>query len=205
MSSIRCVLLDMDGVLADYDRDVRIETLARLAGSTPAAVRSAIYGSGIEEAGDAGTLDAQAYLDALSRELGVPITVANWTAARRAATRVRTDTLALVEALEDQVTLGLLTNNGWLMAQQLPAIAPALFPLFAGRSFCAAQFGAAKPAPAAYQGCLAMLGARPAETLFVDDSATNVTGALAAGLQGHHFVDLVQFRRLLVEHGLRVD
>lgn len=204
-ASLRYLLLDLDGVLADYDRDVRIDTLAQLTGSSSAAVRAAIYESGIEEAGDAGELDAQAYLDALGHALGTPVTADNWTMARRAATRVRTDMLALIASLADRIEPGLLTNNGWLMAQQLPAIAPALFPLFAGRAFCAAQFGAAKPAAAAYRGCLAALGAPASETLFVDDSLTNVEGARAAGLHAHHFVDLERFRQELAARGLRFD
>ncbi|KRE96638.1 hypothetical protein ASG87_16055 [Frateuria sp. Soil773] len=199
---MRCVLFDLDGVLVDYDRDVRVGTLARLTGRTSAAVRAAIYASGIEEDADAGVLDAQAYLDALGRELDTVVVAADWTAARRAATRARSEVLALAASLADRAAPGLLTNNGWLMAQQLPAIVPELFPLFAGRAFCAAQFGAAKPAEQAYLRCLQALDALPQATLFVDDNPANVEGARAAGLHAHRFTDAAGLRQALAGFGL---
>jgi putative hydrolase of the HAD superfamily len=202
--AIRCVLFDLDGVLADYDRDIRIDTLARLIHRSSVAVRAAIYESGIEDAADAGTLSANAYLDALSGELGVIVNTDDWTTARRAATCVRSDGLVLAESIASRgITVGLLTNNGWLMAQALPVIVPALFPLFAGRAFCAAQFGAAKPDAEAYIGCVKALGASPHATLFIDDNAANVQGARTAGLSAHQFIDMPDLSRALARWGLR--
>ncbi len=48
-----------------------------------------------------------------------------------------------------------------------------------------AEFRARKPDPLAYTRCVAALGARPEDTLFVDDSQANVDGAVQAGLRGH--------------------
>jgi putative hydrolase of the HAD superfamily len=199
---LRCVLFDLDGVLADYDRQARVEHLARSLGRTPQAVHAAIYESGIEDAGDAGRLDARAYLAALGDWLDCPVAADQWVAARRYATRVRPGVLALAKTLDSKVALGLLTNNGELMGERLPEIVPELFPLFAGRAHAAARFGAAKPDAAAYLGCLAALGEEPAATLFVDDAPANVRGALAAGLQAHHYVDLPGLLDRLAEAGL---
>ena len=198
----RCVLFDLDGVLADYDRQARVAHLAASIGATAADVHAAIYASGIEEAGDSGALDAAAYLAALADYLGRPVPADAWVAARRIATRVRPDVLELAGRLRGRATLGLLTNNGLLMAETLPRIVPDLFPLFAGRAYAAAQFGAAKPAAAAYLGCLAELGATPSRTLFIDDSAANVDGARAAGLHAHHYQDLAGLERALLVFGL---
>jgi putative hydrolase of the HAD superfamily len=199
---LRCLLFDLDGVLADYDRQARVEHLARSLGRSPQAVHAAIYESGIEDAGDAGRLDAHAYLEALGNWLDCPVPAEAWVAARRVATRTRPDVQALAARLHGKVALGLLTNNGELMARHLPEIVPELFPLFAGRAYAAAQFGAAKPAASAYRGCLAALGAEPGATLFVDDSPANVQGALDAGLQAHHYTDLPGLLGRLAEAGL---
>ncbi|WP_266171926.1 HAD family hydrolase [Dyella subtropica] len=201
-SALQCVLFDLDGVLADYDRCVRVEHLANAIGSTPEAVHAAIYTSGIEEAGDSGALDAAAYLQALSAYIGSTVEAAPWVAARHAATRIRPDVLEIARALVDRVTLGLLTNNGQLMAESLPQIAPALFPLFAGRAFTAAQFGAAKPEVAAYIGCLTALGVAPALTLFIDDNLDNVEGARRAGLHAHHYQNLEGLKLALADFDL---
>lgn len=199
---LRCVLFDLDDVLVDYDRGERVRQLASAIGSTPQAVHAAIYESGIEEAGDSGALSAPAYLDALGAHLGRPVSAQAWTEARRAATRIRPDVLALAASLDSALTLALLTNNGVLMAEQLPRIVPALFPLFAGRAFASAEFGARKPDTRVYTACMARLGMPPEATLFVDDQEANVDGARRAGLHGHHYRDLAGLRESLASSGL---
>lgn len=198
---LRCVLFDLDGVLADYDRAVRVSHLAQAIGSTPEAVRSAIYDSGIEDAADRGALTPQAYLDALGAHLGRPVSVGAWTAARREATRLRPELLTLAKALGERLKVAVLTNNGLLLAQQLPRIVPALFPLFEGHAFASAEFGTSKPDPCVYLACLARLSLPPDATLFVDDNLSNVEGALQAGLHAHHYRDLAGLRSTL----LRLD
>lgn len=203
MTAIDCVLFDLDGVLADYDRGTRVEILARQLGRHAEAVRAAIYASGIEDAADAGLLDTPAYLSALGRELGCTIDADSWVEARRAATRIRPAMLELAGALHGRgITVAVLSNNGTLMAERWLAIVPALFPLFEGRAFCSARLGAAKPSPVAYLRCLEALAVPPTAALFIDDNAANVAGAYAAGLRGHRFVDLPRLRQALAQYGL---
>ncbi|SFS17952.1 putative hydrolase of the HAD superfamily [Dyella sp. OK004] len=200
--ALHCVLFDLDGVLADYDKQTRIEHLAHAIGRTAEAVHAAIYMSGIEEAGDSGALDTAGYLDALSTYLRCPVTAADWVAARRAATRIRPEVLDIAYAVASRIPVALLTNNGQLMADTLPQIVPALFPLFAGRAFAAAQFGAAKPEAAAFLGCLERLRTTPAATFFIDDSIANVEGARRAGLHAHHYQSLEDMKQALAEFDL---
>ncbi|WP_424684092.1 HAD-IA family hydrolase [Frateuria sp. YIM B11624] len=203
MTAVRCVLFDLDGVLADYDRGTRVDVLARHLGSKAETVRAAIYDSGIEDAADAGRLDTPAYLSALGRELGCTVEADTWVEARRAATRARPAMLGLARALHEKgIAVAVLSNNGTLMAERWPAIVPALFPLFEGRAFCSARLGVAKPSPTAYLRCLEALAMPAAAALFIDDNAGNVAGARAAGLAAHRFVDLPQLRQALARHGL---
>lgn len=200
---LRCVLFDLDEVLADYDRAIRVGHLAQAIGSTPEAVRAAIYDSGIEDAADRGALTPQAYLDALGAHLGRTVTTEAWTAARRHATRVRPELLARAARIGAHLRVAILTNNGVLMARQLPLIAPALFPLFEGHAFASAEFGASKPDPEVYIRCLEHLGVPAGDTLFIDDNEANVRGAVDAGLHGHHYQDLPSLDAALATFGLR--
>jgi putative hydrolase of the HAD superfamily len=201
--AIGCVLFDLNGVLADYDRGVRVSTLAQRLGLRAQAVWSAIYGSGIEDAADAGLLDADAYLAALGRELDTVVDADAWVEARRAATHERPPMLALAARLKEQgIIVALLSNNGTLMGERWPAVVPALFPLFDGRAYCSGELRAAKPSPAAYLRCLQALAVAPPATLFVDDNAANVAGAREAGLAAHRFTDLADLLRALAGHGL---
>jgi putative hydrolase of the HAD superfamily len=200
--TLRCVLFDLDEVLADYDRSVRVSHLAHAIGVPPGAVQDAIYGSGIEDAADSGLLTAEAYLDALSTRLGRAVTQEAWTAARREATVIRPYMLRLAARLSQRLTVAMLTNNSVLLTAQLHRIAPELFPLFEGRAFASAQFGARKPEPLVYTDCLAWLDEPPANTLFVDDNADNVQGAREAGLFAHHYRDFATLEATLAGFGL---
>src|SRR5271166_3896382 len=56
MTKISLILFDLNGVLYRYDRDARIAHLASVSGRTQEAIRTAIWDSGFEDSGDAGTL-----------------------------------------------------------------------------------------------------------------------------------------------------
>jgi putative hydrolase of the HAD superfamily len=47
--------------------------------------------------------------------------------------------------------------------------------------------GSVKPEPACYRAVLGMLGARPADVVFIDDRPENVAGAAAVGIHAVHF------------------
>jgi putative hydrolase of the HAD superfamily len=58
-----------------------------------------------------------------------------------------------------------------------------------------AEVRAVKPEPAIYEHCLATLGVRPPETLFVDDREENVAAARALGIVSFHFRSARELRR----------
>lgn len=59
-----------------------------------------------------------------------------------------------------------------------------------------------KPDPAIYQLALRRFGLEPGESLFIDDSLSNVLAANENGFVGHHFTDPAKLRADLVERGL---
>ena len=59
-----------------------------------------------------------------------------------------------------------------------------------------------KPEPAIYRELLRRTGTRPEETFFTDDSARNVEGARAVGLDAVQYADADQLRRELMARGV---
>lgn len=202
MSRPALVLFDLDDVLVGYDHARRLATLAERTGATPAIAHRALFAAGVEKAADQGVLDIPGTLAALSRELGSPVTLDDWIAARAAAMSARPEVLALARAAADMVEVAILTNNGLLLRDHLEQMHPPLFPLFRDRVFCSAQFGRSKPDPAIYRDCLAVLGVAPGEALFIDDKVANANGARAAGLKAHHYQGSSGLRSALTTHRL---
>jgi putative hydrolase of the HAD superfamily len=62
--------------------------------------------------------------------------------------------------------------------------------------------GSVKPEPECYRAVLAMLGARPADVVFIDDRPENVAGAAAVGIHGVHFTTPEAVRTALAGHGV---
>jgi putative hydrolase of the HAD superfamily len=72
---------------------------------------------------------------------------------------------------------------------------------FSHRAF-SCFLGAAKPERECYQAVLSVLGAQPADVVFVDDRPENVAAAAGLGIRGVHFSTPPQARTALAAHGV---
>jgi putative hydrolase of the HAD superfamily len=189
VTEISLILFDLNGVFYHYDRDARIAHLASISKRSPASVKIAVWDSGFEDSGDAGALDADAYLRGFGACIGTGLSEAEWVAAQLAAVTPIADTLALLPRLRPEVRCAVLTNNNLLVRRHFSTLYPEVAALVGDRACVSAEFGARKPDPDAYRRCLVRLGVAPAATLFVDDSSANVAGARQAGLDGYDYTD----------------
>ncbi|ASW01050.1 HAD family hydrolase [Paraburkholderia aromaticivorans] len=200
--SITLVLFDMEGVLSHYDRTARAEHLAARVGRTPETVRYAIWGSGLEARADAGEIGDDDYLRELGILLNCPINRDDWLAARRASITPNEAALEVAAKVAERHRIAVLTNNCRLLTEHIGYLNPPVARLFGPHVYSSASYGAAKPAAQTYLRCLDQLGVPAAQTLFVDDTAANVSGAIDAGLHGHRFVSVEALSRELQSRGL---
>ena len=202
MSRPALVLFDLDDVLVGYDHAARLAALSARTGIAMKTVHRALFATGVEKAAEQGQLDVTGTLAALSEELGAPVTLEDWIASRAEAMTPRPEVLALAHAAADVAQVAILTNNGLLLRDHLHRMHPPLFPLFASRVFCSAQFNGRKPDTSIFRDCLALLGVAPADALFIDDKVANANGARAAGLKAHHYQGSHGLRDALTTHRL---
>jgi glucose-1-phosphatase len=199
---ISTVLFDMNDVLCRYDREARIAHLARATGKSLAFVEGAVWGSGYEDLGDSGAVDAEGYLAGFVERLGGGLTLDAWSGALRAALTPMPKALELAAAVARRASVAVLTNNNLLVKREIDAIFPELRPIFGSNIFVSAEFRSRKPDPEVYRRCLARLGAAPEAALFVDDSSSNVAGAERAGLSGFLYADADALAERLRRAGL---
>jgi len=194
IEKINLILFDLDNVLCRYDRWARAARLAEISGTAATEIYRAIWQSGFERLGDDGTLTPAEYLKGFGERIGYPLTLDDWLDARKASTGADEAMLELVRQLRRSVDVAVLTNNSEILVDHIDSLCPELRPLFGQRIFASAKFKAAKPDVVCYQRCLAELGARATEVLFVDDLLENIIGAQHAGLRTYHFTSVDAFR-----------
>lgn len=195
------LLVDLAGVLATFDRAPRIDALAHLAGCTETDVDERLYGSGFVDAADEGALDVEGVRAGIVTRLGLGRWSAFADAAWMAAFAEDADVLAVLDALDPAVAVGLLTDNdalvGSLIGQYLPGVARRC-PVVV----VSGVTGVRKPGAGAFRAGLAAVGARAPQCVFVDDSRSNVEGGLAVGVDSVLFTDPAQLTHDLGRRGL---
>ena len=196
ISPPRLLLLDFDGVLADFHRPTLVTQLARQLDRDAAVVEAALHRAAAIPS-TAGALPWQRLGEQLQQALGAE----QWLQARLAATSLRQECRWLLQQLRGNCALAVLSNNPQLLAGPI-AQALALPGLDASRVLTSGALGLRKPDPACFQRALQQLEGEPASTLFIDNLFVNVRGARAAGLMAdtaHHTQSL---RRVLRRFGL---
>jgi putative hydrolase of the HAD superfamily len=201
VSAPRAVLLDLAGVLADFDRNGRTARLASAAGVSPQEVDARLYDSGLVAAADAGEVSADEFRAELRGRLALPD---DETTERLWASAFSPDpaAVAVLAGLDPGLPRGVLSNNDALLARVLPRLLPEVFAGMDPIAFAGA-LGAAKPDAEAYLLAVAPWGLDPADVLFVDDSAANVDGARAAGLRAERAAGAEELAAVLTAAGLR--
>lgn len=194
--TLHALLLDFDGLLADYDHRRHLQHLADAAGCMPAQVDAALRGDGLELAHARGELDGGALLHALNARFGSQLHARHWFAARTAASTLRRDALAVLGKVRSGVRIAVLTNNGPLSVAAITALLPGFTVLDS------ATLGVRKPDPQAYLAAAARLGCEPARMLFIDHLFRNVQGARRAGLHADTAFHAQSLQRVLRRHRL---
>ena len=180
-------VFDMDDVLYDHDWRGPADRITEATGHDLAELRRRWYNDDGEWAAEAGRFDADAYLDAFCRAVGVEMDEDEWVRRRRASMVVRPSALEAVARAREAGRITLLTNNNALAARHLPTLAPELVPLFGLEHLrTSSGYGARKPDPAVFRGVLAAYGHPAERTFFADDRIDNVAAARGLGITGHH-------------------
>jgi len=203
-SKLEAVIFDLDEVLCDYDFALRLRLLSDLCGLEPAVIEARIWTSGFDEEADEGRYDLDEYCRLTNQKLEADLSYEALLSARIGSMRRKEDVLSIVRALAGQADRALLTNNGPFLAHGVERILPDITELFGEHIYFSGVLGLAKPDPAAFLAVAERMGADPARTLFVDDTADYVAGAQTAGLVTHLFENADGLKSVLNDHGVRV-
>jgi putative hydrolase of the HAD superfamily len=199
---ITAVVFDMDGVLCHYRIERRLTLLASWSGRSPDAIHAAIWRSGFEDEAERGLVSADDYLAGFGERIGYPLTAEQWVEARRVSIEPDVEVLAIARRLGTTRPIGMLTNNSLLLKRHIAEVFPAIAEIFGDRAIFSAELGRSKPDPEAFRRLATRLTVAPGEILYLDDDATYVAGARAAGLVGVQVRGEPDVRASLAAHGV---
>ncbi len=198
------VLFDYGGVICTQQPDEYLVALAAAAGAGVPEFRDAYWAYRLSY--DRAELDGTTYWQKVAAVLGRSfpasqvaelnrLDIASWL-------HLNEGTVALIEDLAAAGHRLALLSNAPAETAEAVAVLPVVrhFEHLAFSCF----LGSVKPEPDCYRAVLAMLGARPADVIFLDDRPENVAGAAVLGIRGVHFTTPEAARTALTGHGIVV-
>ena len=196
---VSVVLFDLGGVVCPFDPAPRLTRLAALSHLTEDEVRARIFESGLTADFDRGRYTSAEWHELVCNELGVTLSFDEFEDVMLNVVTLDPVVLHLVHHLS--VRVALLTDNPPMMAEAMPRRFPALVGVFEPMIF-SDQLGVLKPELEAFRLAVERIGVPAGDVLFIDDTAANVEGARAAGLQAYHFTSSAALAQELHERGL---
>jgi putative hydrolase of the HAD superfamily len=192
---LRAIILDYGAVLCHQPFPHEVERMARIFRVTSQEF-PALY-AGPRHSYDRGDLTTPEYWIEVARSAQIKLTrdtierLSKWD--REMWSHVNTEMTRWLRAVRPGYKTALLSNMHFDMIAHLRA-SFAWLRHFDHQIF-SAEVHSVKPEPAIYEHCLKTLGARPSETLFIDDREENVAAARALGISSFRFRSARELRR----------
>lgn len=183
---VEALLFDLGGVVLEVDFARMFARWAQHAGQEPAAIRARFSFDESYARHERGEISASEYFSSLRASLGIDLSDAQfadgWT---RIYVGVIPGVPDLLRSLAARIPLYAFTNsNPTHMSVCAPTFAETLEHF--RRVFVSSDLGVRKPEPEAFARIATAIGVPLDRILFFDDTADNVRGALAVGMQAVH-------------------
>ncbi|HEY0271984.1 MAG TPA: HAD family phosphatase, partial [Chitinophaga sp.] len=189
---IRNIIFDLGGIILNIDYQRTTQAFKALGFDHFEQLYSQFHLSDLFDRFETGKITPDEFLDALQKEAPAHVTREQlkdaWNALLLDFPLAR---LQLLQQLRQHYNLYLLSNTNALHHQAFNKILqesrgiPSLATFF-DRAYFSHIIGLRKPHAAAYQYVLDAHALKPEETLFIDDTLPNITGAGAVGLRTLH-------------------
>lgn len=180
---IRAIIFDCFGVLAGSGFN---ETYRQAGGNLEADMK---FVKNILREASSGTISSHDFMTKIADKIG--ITTDEWQTVVNEAEKPNLELFEYIKQLKSKYKIGLLSNANHGVMQR--KFSPEQLSLF-DDVVVSAEVGLIKPYPEIYELAAKRLSVRPDECIFIDDSPTQVGGAMATGMQAIQYVNLEQMK-----------
>lgn len=201
MEGIKNIILDLGGVIMNIDFNLTEAAFNKLGFVNYRAFMTQFHITPLFEAYETGQIDDATFIKGVQELSGLPITedevVQAWNALLLDFPPAR---LQLLESLRQRYRLFLLSNTNALhytaFQDRLHAQTGKLLEDYFEKTYYSHTARLRKPQAAIYQLVLDENKLNAAETLFIDDTASNFSGAVSVGIQTLHLQPPTQITQL---------
>jgi putative hydrolase of the HAD superfamily len=184
---IRTAIFDLGRVVLWFDNNIFLRKLAARAGKPFDEVKAAVHGNlPLIRSFDAGAVTPRGFHERVTAAVGADMPRDAFYEIYNDIFSLNEPVLGIVRRLKDAgVPRLLLSNTDPERFGFVRRTFPQIF-VFDGYVL-SYEAKLLKPDPAIFRKAVRLSGVRPEECVFIDDMEENVTGAVAAGLQGIHY------------------
>ena len=183
--NIELVAFDLGNVLCTVDEKTPAAKLATLSGRAQAEVHDVVFGKAHKLLFESGQLGFEDHARSAIAELGIDLSVADFTELYDSALIPSDEMFPLVNRIAATLRISLVSNTSephWQSAERFLPFSSQLDPVIVSYAV-----GSMKPNPRFYDSLLVQSGVPAGRILFVDDLPENIEGARKAGMVGHLF------------------
>lgn len=199
-----CLLLDMGKVLVDFDLTRFRDFLRQYSGMSTDQLRQALIVDGFPAAYECGRIGDEEFHAELCRRVQSDIP---WDEFVRGWNSIFLDDpivpAAYLAGLSRKVAIWVVSNTNRLHFEHVRKRFE--FARHARGFVLSYEVGVAKPDPRIFEKALETAGARPGDSIFVDDQVPNVEAASRLGIDAFLFVGMEDFAQQLARRGLPAD
>lgn len=188
--------------MVEVDSDRLVHQAAQLTGKTFDDVQKVVYQQDILLPFELGKISPQEYFERLKAALKLRWTYEQFSRAWTEIFRENIDTTAILARLKKRHKLFALTNTNVLHLEWIQRNVPSLQCFDGWIASCDA--GMRKPDPEFYQHALKVTGARPEQTIYIDDRPEMVEAGKGAGLIALRFQSAKQLEQDLQAVGAHI-
>ena len=190
---IRCVLLDLDGVVRHFDPAHR-STVERQHGIASGRLEAVGFAPELIDAVVTGRMTRAEWTTEIGQRVGSAQAAIEWLAARGS---VDHEVLALADELRAEgLRTSILTNGTDTIDDEMAKLG---IDRHFDPIFNSAAIGLAKPDPAVFRHVCEALALEPSEVYFSDDSPAKLAGAVEIGMWAEPYVGVTALRARLEE------
>lgn len=191
MQDQKFVYFDLGNVLVHFDHDIAVDNLVKLSAREAAAVKHALFTSGLQDQLETGLITSDQFAESVVRALECELHSA---ALLEAISAIFTPNEAIVGVLQQLkrhgVPMAVLSNTcephwRWLLRQNWPVLEG-----WFDHYILSYEARSMKPDAGIYEACERRSGRRPEHLFFTDDRADNVAAARARGWTTHQFTSV---------------